>query len=168
MDGENENGMNVDEEDAPGADAHATNMADRNLDLDAGDLNLRKDAGPRELFQVLEQQSTSVGNAAMGSSNVYRMPSRSNQGSQKKTIPFLGSRGAGELEITLTPEDLELSEEQLRKKYENAYRDFENQQLAPRSTQLSDADRDEMMRRSMVPSSKDKPKDKKNKDYVKF
>lgn len=160
-----DNAMNVDE---PQAAAPGTNLADRNLDMDGGDINLRKDTGPRELFQVLEQQSASVGNAAMGSSHVYRMPSRSGGPGNKKSIPFLGSRGAGELEITLTPDDLELSEEQLRKKYENAYREFENQQMAPQGAQLSAADRDEMMRRSMAPSSKDKPKDKKNKDYVKF
>ena len=172
---EDESGMQVDETTADGAATAAsnagTNFADRNLDMDAGDLNLRKDTGPRELFQVLEQQSTSVGNAAMGSSHVYRMPSKSSQGAQKKSIPFMGSRGAGDLEITLTPEDLELSEEQLRKKYEAAYREFENQQLAPQGGKLSDADRDEMMRRSMVGGSaapKDKSKDKKNKDYVKF
>ena len=123
--------------------------------------------GPRDLFQVLQQQTASVGSAAMGSSHTYAIPPR------KRTLDFLGSSGvkAGELEITLDPSDFELSEEQLRQKYERLFREHEKQQLQPKGAQqLTDADRAEIMRKTLPKDkSRDGAKDaKKSKDYVKF
>lgn len=163
--------MDVDASDA----AASSSAQDKEIDMEDGDINLRKfrgsaDGENRELFQVLEQRATSVGNAAMGSSHVYRLPPKSGVNGPKRTIPFLGSGShkAGELEITLDPSDFELSEEQLRQKYERLYNEFERKQQQPSAGQLSEADRDEMMRRSLPSSKSDKPKDKSKKDYVKF
>jgi splicing factor 3B subunit 2 len=126
---------------------------------------------PRDLYQVLQQQQASVGSATMGSTHTYAIPSAS--ASRNRTINFLGSGGhkSGELEITLDPSDFELSEEQLRQKYERLFREHERQQLQPQGAQqLTDADRAEIMRRTLPKDkSKDGAKDgKKSKDYVKF
>lgn len=155
------------------------NGEDKSLDTDDSGLNLRKNQrsanepvdpsrAPTELYQVLQQQSASVGSAAMGSQHTYVVPPSSGA---RRTLSFLGNGGlkAGELEITLDPSDFELSEDQLRQKYEQLYRDHERQQLQPQGAQLSSAEKDEMMRRSMVSKDKkDNTKDKKKKDYVKF
>lgn len=118
---------------------------------------------PKDLYQVLPQQQASVGSAAMGSSHTYAIPANK----QKRAMDILTSGGikTGELQISLDPSDLDLPEDQLRAKYERLFREHERQALQPQGAQLlSDADRAEMMRRSLP---KEQPKDKK-KDYVKF
>jgi len=168
---------------------HPQSIADRTLEGEEEEINLRKFGAaatgaktapevPQQLFQVLQQQGASVGSAVMGSSHTYVLPPKSSSSSAatKRTIGFLGTGGlkAGELEITLDPSDFELTEDQLRQKYEKLYREHEKQQLQPQaSQQITEADRDELMRKSMPTTTgaskhQGKPKDKKSKDYVKF
>jgi len=72
-------------------------------------IDLRKKTVERPLYQVLEQQEASVGNALMGSSHVYKTAG----------VDLLKSQKGENVEVTLRPEELEgLDDAAIQAKYE--------------------------------------------------
>mmetsp|Transcript_2621 Transcript_2621/g.2913 ORF Transcript_2621/g.2913 Transcript_2621/m.2913 type:complete len:603 (-) Transcript_2621:439-2247(-) len=91
---------------------------------DTMDLRKGKATDNRELYQVLEMQQASVGGSLMGSSHTYVMPGAEGAAAAaaaapKKGADLLKSQKAGDVHVTLRPEELEgLDDAAIQAKYE--------------------------------------------------
>ena len=85
------------------------------VDLRKQKVEKPKDTGPKQLYQELKVQETSVGNALFGSQHKYVLP-----GAEK--VDIIRSHKSEKVEVILNPSDLEeveggLTDELIQKKY---------------------------------------------------
>mmetsp|Transcript_25215 Transcript_25215/g.28042 ORF Transcript_25215/g.28042 Transcript_25215/m.28042 type:complete len:536 (-) Transcript_25215:99-1706(-) len=80
---------------------------------------------PKQLYQVLEQKDTSVGDEFLGSSHTYKIDKKK----KDNRVDIIRSKKTDEFDVTLDPEDLQLSEAELKKKYEKALKDKQREKI---------------------------------------
>jgi len=123
---------------------------------------------PAELYQTLEPEEVSVGGAAFGASHVYKLGKKAKAvSSSAKKVEIIKSKKTEEFDIALPPEDLELSEAELKKKYENILKEKEKER---RQRQVSEQEKEAVpaARKRKATKDKDKEKKKKKKKYSDF
>lgn len=109
---------------------------------------------PQQLYQVVQAQAASVGSAVYGSEFTYAVPppppGATASAHAKKTggevVNLIKSHKTAAIDVALTPEDLELSEDDLRKKYASIVAQKEKEKQMPLVTRVQDApkpDKDE-------------------------
>mmetsp|Transcript_29786 Transcript_29786/g.41131 ORF Transcript_29786/g.41131 Transcript_29786/m.41131 type:complete len:587 (+) Transcript_29786:190-1950(+) len=117
---------------------------------------------PRALYQVLEQQETSVGGALMGSSHTYVVPGAGQPGAKPRTGADL-LKSQKDIDVTLRPEELEgLDEDAIKAKYEQfqaAERD------ANQKEDFSDMVAEQANKQKRKAAAKEKDTKKKYKDF---
>eukprot|EP01122_Echinamoeba_exundans_P007697 TRINITY_DN2423_c0_g2_i2.p1 TRINITY_DN2423_c0_g2~~TRINITY_DN2423_c0_g2_i2.p1 ORF type:complete len:466 (-),score=153.21 TRINITY_DN2423_c0_g2_i2:92-1489(-) len=114
---------------------------------------------PQHLYQVVPAQAASVGGAIYGSEFMYQVPpsgapaNATAKRSDNAAVNIIRSQRTAAIDVAVAPEDLDLPEEELRKKYANIIDAKEKEKNMPLVTRVQD-----------MPKEKDDKK-KKKKDF---
>jgi len=132
-----------------------------------------EDDSNKQLYQVIQQTETSVGNALVGSSHKYIMPGTATAASDKKEpkskdrVNLIHSQATEKLDITLNPSEVEnleeLTPDMLQKKY-----DAELAKNKEVREDVSDIIEEHAKKKRKKEGGKDKDKDKKKYKEFKF
>jgi splicing factor 3B subunit 2 len=118
---------------------------------------VRRDDHPRELYQVLPQQATTVGGATYGSAHTYVVPGAA---ANKPTaaVDLMKSQKTAAIEVALNPEEVaNMSQSELNKKYEQLLKEQEKAKNQALVSKVTDMD--------VEPKKKDSKKKKDKKEY---
>eukprot|EP01121_Diplochlamys_sp_Union-15-3_P018777 TRINITY_DN6905_c0_g3_i1.p1 TRINITY_DN6905_c0_g3~~TRINITY_DN6905_c0_g3_i1.p1 ORF type:complete len:154 (+),score=38.31 TRINITY_DN6905_c0_g3_i1:274-735(+) len=119
-----------------------------------------------QLYTRLEQEETTVGGAIYGAAHKYKLGKKAKPVSAaaggKNRVNIIKSKKTEEFDVALAPEDLELSEAELKKKYENVLKEKEKEK---RQKQDVATEVESITRKRKANKDKDKERKKKKKKY---
>lgn len=114
---------------------------------------------PQQLYHVVPAQATAVGGALYGSEFTYQVPATApppvgpgNPAKRVAAAAVIRSQRTAAIDVAVAPEDLDLPEEELRRRYSEIIETREQERQAPYVTRVQD-------------TPKEEKKNKKKKDY---